>query len=100
MLKLPLVGSFPGIYQGCERLMGTSTPIDPVTFALWGTQGGGLARWDEDRQTYVWHELPDWYATSGITEKVGDPIPRDWDLIPANEAACNEMFSEDEGNFP
>jgi len=81
--------------------MNMSTRIDPVAvgFALWGTQGGGLARWDGDRETYVWHELPDWYAASGITEKVGDEIPREWDLIPANEAARGEMLDEEEENF-
>ena len=59
--------------------------------ALWGTQGGGLARWDDHKSVYVWHELPDWYAESGIQERVGDPIPAEWGLAPANESARNDM---------
>lgn len=60
--------------------------------ALWATQGGGLACWSFDHQAYVWYELPDWYAhTPEITEKIGDPIPPEWDLISANAIAHFEM---------
>src|SRR4051794_15913882 len=81
--------------------MTESIPVNPLgtdedEIALWGTQGGDLARWDADEKAYVWHELPDWYAGSGINEKVGDPIPKEWDMIPTNEAARQEMLRDEE----
>jgi hypothetical protein len=77
--------------------MTASAPIDPdsVRIPLWSTQGagGGLALWDHLRRAYVWYTLPDWYADCPeITEQIGDPIPSEWGVIPANEAALDEML--------
>jgi len=62
--------------------------------ALWATQGGGLAR-HLSGDTYVWYELPDWMTAlpDGDKDKaaIGDPIPPEWGLIPANQAAMDEM---------
>lgn len=68
---------------------------DPYEVALWGTQAGGLARWDADKQAYVWHELPDWAATmaDGDPDKpvIGQPIHPEMDLIPANASARRDL---------
>ena len=65
---------------------------------LWETQGGGLARSTEDG-TYVWHELPDWFADlpDGDPTKavIGDPIPEEWGTMPANESARDMMLDEE-----
>jgi hypothetical protein len=66
-----------------------------VNFALWATQGGGLARWDDAQGCDVWHEAPSQFPEF----KVGEPIPRQWDLIPANDAARAEI-REGGGDFP
>ena len=65
----------------------TASELDTLDFPVWGTQGGGLARRDRDLG-YVWFVLPDWYPQHPeLKYRVGDPIPQQWDIIPANEAA-------------
>lgn len=60
---------------------------------IYGTQGGGYATWSSELQCYVWHsEIPDFMSDA----KVGDPIPKEWDLIPANQAARDDMFGDDD----
>jgi hypothetical protein len=68
--------------------------------ALWGTQasdGKGLARWDSDKDAYVWHELPNWAEKTADSDpdkpKLGEPIHPEMDLIPANAAAREEMHN-------
>lgn len=60
---------------------------------LFATQGGGLATWSDASQTYVWHELPNWYARAGIQEQIGDPIPGEWSVVPVNASA--RLMDED-----
>ncbi len=49
-------------------------------FAVWGTQGGGLVRLINNH--YVFVEKPD---CPGLD--VGDELPREWDIAPANQYA-------------
>lgn len=49
--------------------------------ALYGTQGGGLAYFD-DSGILVWHKVPGW-----LKAEPGDPVPVVWDYQPANETA-------------
>jgi hypothetical protein len=63
---------------------------------LYATQGGGIAT-SKDGQ-FVWHELPDWVEALPDGEpnkqKVGDLIPDEWDIVPINESARQEMSDE------
>lgn len=59
--------------------------------ALWATQGGGLAEWNGE--TYIFVESPDWWPNA-----VGEEVPSEWGVIPANETARNEML-ESEGLY-
>jgi hypothetical protein len=52
-------------------------------FAVWGTQGGGLARLTASG--YVFVEPPDEVHNL----KVGDGVPLEWDMQPANTLARN-----------
>jgi hypothetical protein len=52
-------------------------------FAVYGTQGGGLARRIGD--TYIFVTMPD---CPGLD--VGDEVPKEWDLQPANQLALEE----------
>lgn len=53
-------------------------------YAVFGTQGGGLVRQQGER--YVFVEEP---TGSGLD--VGDTIPEEWGIVPANEAARREV---------
>jgi len=65
------------------------TGVPDVNFPLYGTQGGGFARFEGD--TLVWHsDIPSFLGGA----KPGDPVPREWDYQPANEAARNADFDE------
>jgi len=55
-------------------------------YPVWGTQGGGLAR--EVDGTYVFVEAP----PSIPSLEIGDEVPEEWDLIPANERAKMEVL--------
>lgn len=63
-----------------------------TSLPIFGTQGGGYATWDADRKQYVWQETPEEFPEF----KVGDPIPEMWDVIPANQAARDDMFGNDD----
>jgi hypothetical protein len=53
-------------------------------YAVWTTQGGGLVK--EVNETFVFVEVPE-----GMGLEVGDALPDQWDLIPANELARQEL---------
>ncbi len=56
---------------------------------VYGTQGGGLVRYVDGR--YVFVEKPD---CEGLD--VGDEMPQEWGVVPANEAArCEEENARD-----
>ena len=59
-------------------------------FPVWGTQGGGLAR--EANGKYIFVTKPD---CPGLD--VGDEVPQEWDLQPANELARNQMSQKQFG---
>jgi hypothetical protein len=52
-------------------------------FPVYGTQGGGLAKFVG--RTLVWVEVPAAFPHFCV----GTPIPDEWDYQPANEAARN-----------
>ena len=59
-------------------------------YPVWGTQGGGLVR--EVNGTYIFVEKPN---CSGLD--VGDEMPEEWGLIPANGHARQDVDNaEDE----
>jgi len=54
------------------------------SYPVWGTQGGGLVR--EVNGKHIFVEKPD---CPGLD--VGDDMPEEWGLIPANRLAQREM---------
>ena len=54
------------------------------SYPVWYTQGGGLAR--EVNGTLIFVEKP---GCPGLG--VGDEVPAEWDTVPANELAREEM---------
>ena len=59
-------------------------------YPVFGTQGGGLVR--EVSQSpfiYVFVEKPDHHGLD-----VGDTMPNEWDIIPANQAAIDLIGHE------
>ena len=65
------------------------TSVPNVSFPLYATQGGGFARFEGDM--LVWHsDIPDFLGDA----KPGDPVPREWDFLPANDAAKSAVFDE------
>ena len=68
--------------------------VEDYDFAVWGTQGGGLAKWDNSRVSYVFVESPDWWPN-----QEGKEVPKEWGIMPANEKAFrvmhDEMYNED-----
>jgi hypothetical protein len=62
-------------------------------FPVYGTQGGGLAR--EVNGKYIFVEKPD---CPGLD--IGDEVPEQWDLIPANQSAKDsEEFARSGDEF-
>lgn len=57
-------------------------------YPVWATQGGGLVR--EVNSTYIFVESP---HVPGLD--VGDEMPKQWGLIPANDEAMEEMAASD-----
>ena len=55
---------------------------------VWGTQGGGLVRQVGD--TYIFVEKPD---CPGL--EVGDTMPSEWSVVPANAPAQAEVREAD-----
>ncbi len=61
-------------------------------FPVFHTQGGGLAkRSDPGSHSHSFVQAPD--SSTGLG--VGDLVPAEWDLVPANEIAKNERNQED-----
>jgi hypothetical protein len=56
-------------------------------FPVYGTQGGGLAR--EVNGTYIFITDPD---CPGLA--VGDEVPKEWDIQPANDLASHASLEE------
>ena len=54
-------------------------------YAVWGTQGGGLVR-EVNPGQFIFVEKPD---CPGLD--VGDLMPDQWGIIPANDKARQEM---------
>ncbi len=54
-------------------------------FPVWGTQGGGLAKWNGYYHEFV--DPPEGY-------KVGDKVPDKWSLAAANNLAQEEDLKE------
>ena len=82
-----------GVSNQCEhgvvrggwcRACAEPTKVQRVyNYPVFGTQGGGLVREvNKSPFTYVFVEKPD---CSGLD--VGDMMPKEWDIIPANQAA-------------
>ena len=61
-------------------------------YAVWGTQGGGLVR--EVQGIYIFIEKPD---CPGLD--VGDEMPSEWGIAPANQLAREEMEWTDPANI-
>lgn len=61
-------------------------PLEDYLFAVWATQGGGLAKHDVGIH-YVFVEAP---GHSGL--QVGDRVPEDWDIQPANDLARESFY--------
>jgi hypothetical protein len=59
------------------------------SFPVWGTQGGGLVR-EVGANQYIFIEKPD---CPGLD--VGDYMPPEWGIIPANTQASEEMSGEE-----
>ena len=57
-------------------------------YPVWGTQGGGLVR--GVNEIYIFVEKPDCRVLD-----VGDEMPKEWGIIPANERARREMEEAD-----
>jgi len=58
-------------------------------YPVWATQGGGLVR--EVGDVYIFVEKPN---CPGLD--VGDIIPEEWSIVPANDLARDEMDEADE----
>ncbi len=69
--------------SGAERVFG---------YPVWVTQGGGLVR--EIAEKYYFVEKPD---CPGLD--VGDEMPGEWGVFPANDLAREEVAKNDEGAF-
>ena len=71
-----------------------NVPFDPDTcgFAVFGSQGGGLVRWDVALSDYVFVEAPE-----GIPElKVGDRMTSEWGVGgPVNDEAMEAMHADE-----
>ena len=88
-----------------DRIAAAQQPdFDPntVDFDVWGVNGGGLATRDDDRQCYVWIQLPKWVVNLSEDEQsefvLGKPTGMEGDMapdvIPANKAAQDDMDRE------
>ena len=62
-------------------------------FPVWRTQGGGLVSDEHKGGVYRFVEAPE----LGMNLKVGDPMPAEWGIAPANTAAMvamEDMFAD------
>jgi hypothetical protein len=71
----------------------TSKSEKVYKFPVFYTQGGGLVREvSQNPYRYIFIERPD---CPGLD--VGDPMPEQWDLVPANQEARDLLFDEQFG---
>lgn len=78
-------------YEGCDSTdKPSSTAPETYNFAVYYTQGGGLARLSGQSDTYVFVEAPSPEMGLGV----GDFVPREWGLAPANLLAHEEALEE------
>lgn len=61
------------------------------TYPVWATQGGGLVRDKHDSGVYIFVEKPE--DVPGLD--VGDVMPVEWGIIPANDLARDEIDREE-----
>jgi hypothetical protein len=54
-------------------------------YSIWGTQGGGIVRYVDGK--YVFIKKPD----DCMGFDVGDTMPEEWGIVPANSKAEEEM---------
>jgi hypothetical protein len=59
------------------------------SYTVYGTQGGGLVRWVNG--TYIFVEKPDCPSLD-----IGDEMPKEWGVAPANEHARQAMDDAEE----
>ena len=62
---------------------------DRYNFPVYGTQGGGLAR--KSGNLYIFVEAPKEVPSL----QVGDAVPDDWDIVPANAAARDDGLGDE-----
>ncbi|MDP3954364.1 MAG: hypothetical protein Q8Q06_03020 [bacterium] len=63
-------------------------------YPVWGTQGGGLVRQVDGSDTYIFiKKPPDCFGLD-----VGDTMPDEWGVIPANAHARRQMEASDPAN--
>ena len=55
-------------------------------YPVFGTQGGGLVR-EVSQGPFIFYVFVEKPNHSGLD--VGDTMPKDWDIIPLNQAACD-----------
>lgn len=63
------------------------TAADFPDIAVYVTQGGGLAKWVEDRKSYVFLTPP----AAGIQLGVGDNVPEEWGVQPVEFEAVESV---------
>lgn len=84
----------PDDYNFCSFMADVLADIDrqvhPVAneypFPIWGTQGGGIVR--ESGSGYIFVTKPDCPDLD-----IGDAMPDEWGLIPANDLATEEEYA-------
>lgn len=58
--------------------------LDALGYAVFGTQGGGLVRWDETNKDWCFVEEPDWSRKltddDPVKLPVGSFMPKEWGL--------------------
>lgn len=78
---------FWNAYVNCKPL----TASDFINFAVYGTQGGGLAKWVEENKCYVFVTPP----AGGIMLGVGDPVPEEWSVEPTCNAFLDDHLDDE-----
>ncbi len=73
-----------------EMLQTEEKSLDSYDFPVYGTQGGGLVR--QQGNDFIFVELHESLKYTGL--KLGDKMPPEWDMIPANELARAEVAKE------
>lgn len=79
------------ICADCEKTANAERKYD---FPVYGTQGGGLVR-ETAPGNFVFIEEP---TGSGL--KIGDKMPAEWGIAPANSKARQQMDEEQYGSMP